>query len=248
MSEPGSMIRALSGRQTARNFHSYVIAEVGIGIASGRFPIGSVLPNDAEMMESYGVSRTVLREALKTIEAKGLVEARAKVGTRVLPRSRWNLYDHHVLTWISEAGADTAFLASHAELRAMIEVRTAGLAARHRSPEQLRMLQYWLNQRQVTAAMAEPHALAEFEFHRTLCESSQNPFLRAASALIEFGVLRAMLSRQGAGVADFAAEKSVLYQALADAVTDGRDEAAAAAMAAVLKIDRRWTLQGANQP
>ena len=72
MSEPGSLVRALSGRQTARNYHSYVIAEVGLGIASGRFAVGTILPNDAEMMDSYGVSRTVLREALKTLEAKGL--------------------------------------------------------------------------------------------------------------------------------------------------------------------------------
>ena len=87
MSEPGSMIRSLSGRQSARNYHSYVITEVGVGIASGRLPVGSILPGDAEMMDSYGVSRTVLREALKTIEAKGLVEARAKVGTHTPTRT-----------------------------------------------------------------------------------------------------------------------------------------------------------------
>ena len=112
MSEPGSLVRALSGRQTARNYHSYVITEVGLGIASGRLAVGSILPNDAEMMDAYGVSRTVLREALKTLEAKGLVEARAKVGTRVLPRNRWNLFDRQVLAWIQEAGPDAAFLAS----------------------------------------------------------------------------------------------------------------------------------------
>ena len=117
MSEPGSLIRSLSGRPTARNFHSYVIGEVGVGIASGKYPVGSVLPNDAEMMDRYGVSRTVLREALKTLEAKGLVEARAKVGTRVLPRNRWNLFDRQVLTWIFEAGPDKALLSSLVDLR-----------------------------------------------------------------------------------------------------------------------------------
>ncbi len=72
MSEPGSLIRTLSGRPPARNFHSYVINEVGRAIVSGDMPVGSNLPGDAEMMMRFGVSRTVLREALKTLEAKGL--------------------------------------------------------------------------------------------------------------------------------------------------------------------------------
>lgn len=242
MSEPGSLVRALSGRQVARNFHSYVISEVGIGIASGRLAVGSILPNDAEMMDRYNVSRTVLREALKTLEAKGLVEARAKVGTRVLPRSRWNLYDRQVLGWLQEAGPEPAFLQSYVELREMIEMQTARLAAQRRSAEQLRMLLYWLNQRSLTAALPEPFALAEFEFHRILCEASQNPFLRAASALVEFGVVQAIAPQLRAGVADFADAKASMYQALADAVGHGEPAAAGAAMASILAVDRVWIL------
>lgn len=115
-------MRALSGRQSARNFHSIVISEVGIGIASGRLAVGSILPNDAEMMNAYGVSRTVLREAPKPLEAKGLVEARAKVGTRVLARNRWNLFDRQVLGWIQEAGPDLAFLTAFVEVRTTVEM------------------------------------------------------------------------------------------------------------------------------
>lgn len=242
MSEPGSLVRALSGRQTARNYHSYVIAEVGLGIAAGRFAVGSILPNDAEMMDSYGVSRTVLREALKTLEAKGLVEARAKVGTRVLSRSRWNLFDRSVLGWIQQAGPDAAFLASFTELRETIEMQTATLAATRRTAEQVRMLHYWLNQRASMGAMAEPFALAEFEFHRTLCEASQNPFLRAASGLAEFGVVQTTQTRIRAGVTDFAAEKSAHYKALADGITAGDADAAARSMTAILKQDHAWTM------
>ena len=81
MLEAGSLIRSLSGRPAARNFHTFVINEIGHAIVTGQFPVGSVLASDQVMMERYGVSRTVLREALKTLEAKGLVEARPKVGT-----------------------------------------------------------------------------------------------------------------------------------------------------------------------
>lgn len=240
MSEPGSLVRLLSGRQTARNYHSYVITEVGLGIATGRFAVGTILPNDAEMMAAFGVSRTVLREALKTLEAKGLVEARAKVGTRVLPRNRWNLFDRQVLAWVLEASPDAAFLASFVEVRETVELQTATLAAERRSAEQLRMLFYWLNQRTAASRMAEPFALAEFEFHRTLCEASQNPFLRAGSALVEFGVVRATAARLRAGVADLGAEKAALYQAMADAVGSADTRAVRAAMSAVLDIDRTW--------
>lgn len=242
MSEPGSLVRTLSGRQSARNFHSYVITEVGLAIASGRQAVGSILPNDAEMMDAYGVSRTVLREALKTLEAKGLVEARAKVGTRVLPRNRWNLFDRQVLGWIQESGPDAAFLSSFVELRDTIEMQTAGLAAQRRSAEQLRMLVYWQNQRSQSATMPEPYALAEFEFHRILCEATQNPFLRAASALVEFGVVQAILPRLNAGLTEFADEKSYHYQSLADAVGHGDPPAARTAMAAILAQDKGWIL------
>jgi DNA-binding FadR family transcriptional regulator len=240
MSEPGSLIRSLSGRQTARNYHSYVISDIGVGIASGRFPVGSTLPNDAEMIGTYDVSRTVLREALKTLEAKGLVEARAKVGTRVLPRSRWNLFDRQVLTWIQEAGPDPAFLASFLELRESIELQIVPLAAQRCNAEHLRMLLYWQQQRGVTGAMAEPFAMAEFEFHRTLCEATQNPFLRAASALVEFGVAQATVARIAAGVVDLAAEKAAQYRALSDAIGSGDGAAAQAVMSCILAADHAW--------
>lgn len=245
MSEPGSLVRLLSGRQTARNYHSYVITETGLAIASGRFAVGSILPNDAEMMDAYGVSRTVLREALKTLEAKGLVEARAKVGTRVLPRNRWNLYDRQVLAWILEAGPDAAFLASFVELRETVELQTALLATERRSADQLRLLVYWLNQRNATSRLGEPFALAEFEFHRVLCEATQNPFLRAASALVEFGVVRATAPRIEAGVVDLAEEKAAHYDAMAQGIGTGNVAIVRTAMSAVLAIDRIWILKGA---
>lgn len=244
MSEPGSLVRLLSGRQTPRNYHSYVITEVGLGIAQGRFAVGSILPNDAEMMDAYGVSRTVLREAIKTLEAKGLVEARAKVGTRVLPRNRWNLFDRQVLAWILEAGPDAAFLASFVELRETVELQTATLATARRSAEQVRMLTYWLNQRNANTRMGEPFALAEFEFHRILCEATQNPFLRTASGLVEFGVVQATGPRIRAGITDLAEEKAALYAAIAQGISAGAPEAVCAAMERVLAIDRAWIMTG----
>lgn len=238
MSEPGSLIRTLSGNPSARNFHSYVINEVGLAIVSGQIGVSAILPNDAEMMSRFGVSRTVLREALKTLEAKGLVEARAKVGTRVLPQSRWNLFDRQVLSWSLEAGPSPDFLRAFQIVRRSLELEAAALAARHREAEHMRLMHYWLHQRSILARQPVPFALAEFEIHRGICEASGNPFLRAASAIVEFGVasaIRARLGRDGEAPPEgLAAERAGQYEALARAVETGDGPGARARMADLL--------------
>ena len=237
MSEPGSLIRTLSGRHAARNFHSYVINEVGLAIVGGAMPVGSSLPGDAEMIGRFGVSRTVLREALKTLEAKGLVEARAKVGTRVLPQSRWNLFDRQVLAWKLESGPSQAFVTALQSVRLALEVQAAEAAARHREAEHVRLLHYWLNQRGVMAHQPEPFALAEFEIHRVVAEASGNPFLRAAGAVVEFGVAVAVKARMVGDSAPpdgLAAAQAGQYEALVLAVERGEVEAAGQAMQALV--------------
>lgn len=238
MSEPGSLIRTLSGRPAARNYHSYVINEVGRAIVSGEMPVGSGLPGDAEMMNRFGVSRTVLREALKTLEAKGLVEARAKVGTRVLPQSRWNLFDRQVLSWKLESGPTAEFVASVRAIRTSLEILAAREAAGHRDAEHVRLLNYWLHQRSVMTHQPEPFAMAEFEIHRIVAEASGNPLLRTASAIVEFGVVQDVMGRLGTDgqppAEGLALARGEGYAALVRAVERGEADAAAGAMSALV--------------
>lgn len=240
MSEPGSIIRTLAGRPVARNFHTYVLNEVGRAIVSGEIGVGSILPGDGEMMEQFGVSRTVLREALKTLEAKGLVEARAKVGTRVLPRSRWSFFDRQVLGWVLESGPTDSFMAGFRLVRRGLEVEAARLAATHRDAEHIRLMNYWLNQREKMAEQPEPFALAEFEFHRVLAEASANPFLRSATALVEFGIATEVGARLGPGgeapPEGLAQARSELYARLIAAVETSRPDDAAMLMATLLDM------------
>lgn len=72
-------------------------------------------------METFGVSRTVLREALRTLTSKGLIESRPRVGTRVRPRRAWNLLDVDVLDWYSRVAEPMAFALKLQEMREMIE-------------------------------------------------------------------------------------------------------------------------------
>lgn len=185
MSEPGSLLRSLAGRTTARNFHSHVINEIGAGVINGRFPVGSTLPNDAALMAEFDVSRTVLREALKTLEAKGLLEARPKVGTKVAKRTRWNLYDAQVLAWHFGQPLEREFLAGLKDMRRIVEPHAAARAAEKRTADHVRLLQYWVRQMEISISEIQNFALADFELHRIIADASQNPFMRSFVGVVE---------------------------------------------------------------
>mgnify|MGYP004521354885 CR=1 FL=1 len=180
----GELIASISGRVPTRNLHSLVLWQLGVAIVAGDFAEGSILPSDAELLRRFNVSRTVLREALKTLAAKGMIEARARIGTKVLPRGRWNLFDADVLAWHFETGPDASFLQALSEIRIGVEVESAALAALRRNGEQARALH------ECVAAMAasaspEQFARADLQFHRTVAEASNNPFMASISALVE---------------------------------------------------------------
>jgi DNA-binding transcriptional MocR family regulator len=82
------------------NLHHRIAGHLGALIAQGNLDPGSVLPNETSLGNEFGVSRTALREAIKVLAAKVLVEARRKTGTRVRRRSDWNVLDPEVLTWL----------------------------------------------------------------------------------------------------------------------------------------------------
>ena len=112
----GLLETAITGRKR-HNSHAVVVGELGLGIVAGTIPEGSILPGDNELSLRFGVSRTVLREAMKTLAAKRLIEPKAKVGTRVLGHASWNFFDPDVLTWRFEAGFDEVFVDHLAEMR-----------------------------------------------------------------------------------------------------------------------------------
>jgi DNA-binding FadR family transcriptional regulator len=243
MSDAGSLIRSLSGRPAARNFHTFVINEIGAGIITGRFPIGSILPTDAVMMETYGVSRTVLREALRTLEAKGLVEARPKVGTRVSPASRWNLFDAQVLSWHFEANLDRRFVESLFDVRQALERRAADLAVRHRTAEQVRLLKYWVHQMDLSADSVEQHALADLEVHRLVAETSRNPLLRSVTGVVELTLALAATSGTAAERHAARVESTVRHEALIIAIEAGDPVKAAAAIESIVEGDLAHTMR-----
>lgn len=243
MIEAGSLIRSLSGRHAARNFHTFVINEIGRAIVSGQSPVGSVLASDAVMMEQFGVSRTVLREALKTLEAKGLVEARPKVGTRVSPKSRWNFFDSQVLAWHFHAPHDRRFYENLFEVRAALELPAVEGAARHRTAEHVRLMKYWLHQAATAGDSVEQFGLACLEVHSTIAESAQNTLLRGVVGVVELLLALALTGRPET-LADYCEAtveglEKVILAVEAGNVADAREH-----LSACLELDHQRVLDG----
>ncbi|MDX3929364.1 MAG: FadR/GntR family transcriptional regulator [Shinella sp.] len=170
---------------SARTSHAQVVNELGRAIIAGEFPVGETLPGDADLVMRLKVSRTVLREAMKTLAAKGLVVPRARIGTRVTPRSQWNLFDSDILSWHFEAGVDEEFLLDLSEVRLAFEPHAAVLAARHATDTDINQMM------RLAVAMGDPNhsaetlAMADLKFHLCVIEAARNPFMRSVGSLIE---------------------------------------------------------------
>ncbi|UYO00850.1 MAG: FadR family transcriptional regulator [Devosia sp.] len=238
MIETGSLIRSLTGRRAARNFHTFVINEIGQAIVTGTFPVGSVLASDAVMMEQYGVSRTVLREALKTLEAKGLVEARPKVGTRVSPRLRWNFFDPQVLAWHFDAAPDPAFYDSLFRIRDLLEPPIVELAARHRNAEQVRLLKYWCHQMETADDSIEQFGLACLEVHTIIADSGHDMLLRSVLGVVELTLALALTRSVTLAAADYREKAATLFVSLTAALEAGDAANAARLYQATRQLDR----------
>jgi DNA-binding FadR family transcriptional regulator len=168
----------------ARSAHDLVAHGIGQNIMQGHFPVGSTLPGDAELMELFGVSRTALREALKTLAAKGLIESKTKVGTKVLDRNNWNMFDADILGWHLEMGVDARFLGWLFEIRQMLEPLACATAAVRRTPEQLEDMHRALQAMYQCESSRQGFTKADLAFHQAILEASGNPFLQSIGSVI----------------------------------------------------------------
>ena len=179
------LLETMMNGAVARTSHSQVVGELGKAIIAGEFPVGATLPGDAEMEARFGVSRTVIREAMKTLTAKGLVVPRARIGTRVTPKAQWNLFDGDILTWHFAVGVDAGFLLHLSDIRLGFEPHAAALAARHASEADINQMMLLAVAMADTDHTPETLALADLRFHLAVMDASRNPFMRTVGSLIE---------------------------------------------------------------
>jgi DNA-binding FadR family transcriptional regulator len=227
--------RDYSTDEPVRSHTAHVVREIGVGIVSGSYPQNSILPGDAELMERFGVSRTVLREALRTLAGKGLIQPKARIGTRVRDKASWNLFDPDVLVWHARSGFDPAFLEYLSEMRMALEPEAAVLAAARRTPLQLQHIYGWVEKMGTEGVTPAEFVDADLNFHLSVAAAAGNPFLRSISTLIEVALVELLTISSPMEDPVRHARSVGRHRAIADAIARRDSEAARLAMKAVVE-------------
>jgi DNA-binding FadR family transcriptional regulator len=180
--------------------HSQVVEALGQLIVGGGFGAEGQLPSEEELCQRFEVSRTAIREAIKVLGAKGLVEARPRAGTRVRDFAQWSLFDGDVLRWLGEHGHADAMRPHLTVMREIIEPAAAALAAKCITVEQLQVLRAAFAAMEAAVSI-DQWVVADLRFHQAILQATNNPFLIAlgdmvASALASLLQVNAQQARQ----------------------------------------------------
>ena len=173
-----------------------VVATLARRVLSGAVSPGGLLPSMAVLSEELGVSRPALREAVKVLGAKGMVEVRPRTGIRVRPRDNWNVMDPELLSWCGpELSAE--LLRNLLQCRLLMEPGAAALAAENATAAQVAAIEETFNRMQV-AENLESRVAADLDFHVAVLKASGNLFLVHWSATIASILLAAFRLSTGA--------------------------------------------------
>lgn len=170
--------------RSGRNLTYGLLDALGRAIVTGRYD-DAPFPTEAELARQHGVSRSVTREAVKMLTAKGLLTARPRKGTSVQPSSSWNLFDPDVLSWLLERKFSLELLRQFSELRIAIEPAAAALAARYGVPERLAGIRAGFERMEAAEASDDDPLEADIAFHIAVLEGSANPFYIQFRDLVE---------------------------------------------------------------
>lgn len=214
----------LSAQQLAAQKNiSWVLAEkLAQKILTGDYPPETILPGELELGEQYGVSRTAVREAVKTLTAKGMILPRPRIGTRVMPRSNWNFLDKELLSWWLTENNFTEVMEHFLVMRSSLEPQACMLAATRACAEQKHQLNtlmeemvhlkhHFNRQRWIDVDMA---------WHEHIYAMSGNPFLITFASLFH-----SVYQTYFAAITHNEVVKLDLHQAIVDAIkkSDGPD-------------------------
>lgn len=223
-------------RYQGRGLHGEVVDTIGRRIASGWYRPGDQLLCEALEAELQ-VSQTVVREALKALAAKGLVDSRPKRGTLVRPRDDWSLLDPDLLYWQSTEEPNATFLQGLAEVRSIIEPEAARLAAQRRTPADVLAIEDALLAmasagNKAASAGANELVEADLAFHRALLAAAHNELLSRMEPVIGAGLrIRDQLVYGASRHPDAVLE----HKEVAQAVRAGEADAAARATRRLLE-------------
>ena len=209
-----------------------VLTTLGREIAQDRIPVGAALPPEPDLETRFGVGRGVVREAIKTLAAKGLVSVRPRHGTHVLPRSEWSLLDRDVLSWLvgkDEPGRD--LLLAIQEVRSIIEPAAAALAAERATKNDRCRINAALAAMETSHDQASATA-ADKAFHLAILDATHNPVLQGFRGAID--TILSAVFLVAVGTTGWFEDNLPNHATAARAIDEGNAKKARAAMEQVL--------------
>jgi DNA-binding FadR family transcriptional regulator len=214
--------------------HDKVTRELALGIMRGAIGTGeSALSTEGDLCRHLNVSRTILREAVKVLAAKGLIEVRPKTGIRARPRNEWNLVDPDLLGWLCEAGVDDLFVRDLCEVRAIVEPAAAELAAARASDQEIEDLLRWYRLIEANTANEAARLEADRNFHAAIFGACHNVFLTQMNTTV--GVALRATQQIGVHLPQVMEESVLAHKEVADAIARRDSAAARAAMEHLIK-------------
>ena len=212
--------------------HGQVAHEIGRRIVSGAVREGETLPREAELSRQFGVSRQAVREALKVLAAKGLVNSRRRAGTHVMQRDAWNLLDPDVLAWHQPGTLSPEFLSDLVEIRRLIEPAAAGFAAARGDPGRIALIGVALEAMREAVGDPDRFYTADVEFHLAIFSASGNTLIDRLSTIL--GPLLEASFRRPRSIVTSRETLVAVHEAVYKAITDGDAERAQRSMESLL--------------
>jgi DNA-binding FadR family transcriptional regulator len=207
-----------------KNMLGHTLDLLGVAVVSGRFAPGSALPPEATLCAELGVSRTVVREAVKSLVAKGLLSTGPKVGTRVLDADQWNWFDPQVVSWLSKIGLSHDFLRDLQELRRVVEPAAVRLAATRATAKDLEELEDAYAGMKHAIEFGGDYVTNDLRFHQGLLKACHNRMvIQMAKAL---GVLLRTSFEISTAKPNGPASSLSMHRAVLDAVVARQPEKA----------------------
>jgi DNA-binding FadR family transcriptional regulator len=204
-----------------RNLTYTMLESLGCAIVTGHYD-NSTFPTEVQLSEQYSVSRSVTREAVKMLTAKGLLSAKQRQGTTVQPATSWNLFDPDVLRWLLERQFSIDLLRHFNQLRVAIEPEAAAIAARFAGAEDLGRINAGLVRMQAAEAGTYDPLEADIAFHIAILNASHNPFYGQFRDVVSTALHTSIrftnrIKGHTASVADHAAVRDAIAAKNADA-------------------------------
>lgn len=222
-----------------RRLKGSIAQQLAVQILSGKLPQGHVFPGEIEFAEQIGISRSALREAIRVLAAKGLVDSRPKSGTRVTPRRQWSMLDPDLLAWQFEAEPSRKFIHDLFELRMMVEPQAAALAAARRSDRDVAAMASALEAMARHGLSTEQGRLADQQFHMVMLEATANEMVLALASSIMAAIAWTTIYKQRER--ELPRDPIPDHQRLFDAIAAADPSAAHEAMEELVRLARADT-------